>query len=88
VLVAWGFLEDGRRELLGVSLGNQESYNAWKGFLEDMIKRGLNEPLLTVIDGCHGLIRAVKEAFPAPSLFPKQERDSKGQGVTNFLNFL
>jgi transposase-like protein len=47
VLVAWGFLEDGSRELIGVSLGNQESYSAWKGFLEDMIKRGLNEPLLT-----------------------------------------
>lgn len=64
VLVAWAFLEDGSRELLSVSLGNQESYNAWKGFLEDMIKRGLNEPLLTVIDGCPGLIRAVQELFP------------------------
>jgi len=63
VLVAWAFLEDGSRELLSVSLGNQESYNAWKGFLEDMIKRGLNEPLLTVIDGCPGLIRATKETL-------------------------
>jgi transposase-like protein len=64
VLVAWAFLEDGSRELISVSLGNHESYSAWKGFLEDMIKRGLNEPLLTVIDGCPGLIKAVKEVFP------------------------
>lgn len=64
VLVAWAFLKDGSRELLGVSLGNQESYSAWKGFLEDMVKRGLNDPLLTVIDGCAGLIKAVKEVFP------------------------
>ena len=64
VLVAWGFLEDGRRELIGVSLGNQESYSAWKGFLEDMLKRGLNEPMLTVIDGCPGLIKAVGELLP------------------------
>ena len=64
VLAAWAFLEDGSRELIGVSLGNQESYNAWKGFLEDMISRGLNEPLLTVIDGCPGLFKAVKEALP------------------------
>ena len=64
VLVAWGFLEDGSRELIGVSLGNRESYSSWKGFLDDLIKRGLNEPLLTVIDGCPGLIKAVEEVFP------------------------
>jgi len=64
VLVAWGFLEDGRRELMGVSPGNQESYSAWRGFLEDMAKRGLNEPMLTVIDGCPGLRKAVEELFP------------------------
>lgn len=64
VLVAWGFLEDGSRELIGVSLGNQESYSAWKGFLEDLATRGLDEPLLTVIDGCPGLIKTVKEVFP------------------------
>jgi len=64
VLVAWGFLEDGSRELIGVSLGNQESYSAWRGFLEDMINRGLNEPMLTVIDGCPGLIKAVEELLP------------------------
>lgn len=64
VLVAWGFMEDGSRELLGVSLGNQESYNAWKSFLEDMTKRGLTDPMLAVIDGCPGLIKAVEELFP------------------------
>jgi len=64
VLAAWAFLENGSRELISVSLGNHESYSAWKGFLEDMIKRGLNDPLLTVIDGCPGLIKAVKEVFP------------------------
>lgn len=64
VLVAWGFLEDGSLELLSVSLGNQESYSAWKGFLEDMVKRGMTEPMLTVVDGCPGLIRAVEEMFP------------------------
>ncbi len=64
VLVAWAFLEDGSRELMGVSLGNSESYSAWKGFLEDLVKRGMGEPMLTVIDGCPGLIKAVDEVFP------------------------
>lgn len=63
VLVAWGFLEDGSLELLSVSLGNQESYSAWKGFLEDMVRRGMTEPMLTVVDGCPGLIKAVEEIF-------------------------
>lgn len=64
VLVAWGFLEDGGLEPLSISLGSQESYNAWKWFLEDMVKRGLQEPMLIVIDGCPGLIKAVTEVFP------------------------
>jgi transposase-like protein len=64
ILVAWAFLEDGKRELISVSLGNQESYAAWKSFLDDMITRGMNEPLLIVIDGCPGLIKAVNESFP------------------------
>jgi len=68
VLVAWGFLEDGSLEPLSISLGNQESYNAWKWFLEDMVKRGLQEPILTVIDGCPGLIKAVKEVFPVSDI--------------------
>jgi len=63
VLVAWAFLEDGSRELVGVSLGNRESYNAWKGFLENLMRRGMGEPMLTVIDGCPGLIKAVDEVF-------------------------
>jgi len=68
VLVAWAFLEDGSRELVSISLGNQESYSAWKSFLEDMIKRGLNDPLLTVIDGCPGLGKAVKEVLPCSDI--------------------
>jgi transposase-like protein len=63
VLVAWGFLEDGSLEPLSISLGNQESYNAWKGFLEDMVRRGMTEPMLIIVDGCPGLIKAVEEIF-------------------------
>lgn len=68
VLVAWAFLEDGSRELLSVSLGNQESYSAWKWFLDDLLRRGLEEPMLTIIDGCPGLIKAVEEVFPGSDI--------------------
>jgi len=63
-----GILEDGSLEPLSISLGNQESYNAWKWFLEDMVKRGLGEPILTVIDGCPVLIKALKEVFPVSDI--------------------
>lgn len=64
VLAATAFLEDGRREVLGVSLGNRESTASWKGFLEEMRERGLKDPLLIVVDGCPGALRALDEAFP------------------------
>ena len=64
VLVAWAFMEDGSRALVSVSLGNGESYNAWKGFLEDLIRRGMSEPMLMIIDGCPGLVKAAHEVFP------------------------
>jgi putative transposase len=68
VLVAWAFLEDGSRHLVGVSLGNQESYSAWKGFLDDIVGRGMKEPMLLVIDGCPGLIKSVEEVFPSTDI--------------------
>jgi len=48
---------------VSVSLGNRESYSAWKYFLEDITKRGMGEPMLTVIDGCPGLNKAAEEVF-------------------------
>jgi len=64
VLVANAFLEDGSRDVLGVALGNRESYLSWKGFFDDLRQRGLKDPLLIVSDGCPGLLRAMEEVFP------------------------
>lgn len=64
VLAATAFLEGGGREVLGVSLGNRESYASWKGFLDEMRERGLRDPLLIIVDGCPGALRALEEVFP------------------------
>jgi transposase-like protein len=64
VLAATAFLEGGRREVLSVSLGNRESYASWKGFLDEMRERGLKDPLLIIVDGCPGALKAIEEAFP------------------------
>jgi len=51
---------------MGVRAGTKEKEAvlvAW-AFLEDLLKREMNVPMLTVIDGCPGLIKAVDEVFP------------------------
>jgi len=64
VLAAYGIDERGRKVLLHVGPGNRESYENWKTFLQEMTRRGLKTPLLTVTDGNPGVIRAVRELFP------------------------
>lgn len=64
VLCAYGVLRDGKKVLLHLALGSRESYEGWLGFLEDMVERGLGEPLLTVFDGNPGLKKAIREVFP------------------------
>ena len=64
LLCSWAILRDGRRVLLGLQLGNKESYDCWLGMLRDLIGRGLKTPLTVTSDGAPGLIRAVGEVFP------------------------
>ncbi len=64
ILAAYALLEDGRAVLLHLGLGPRESTDAWVAFLHDLTARGLPEPLLLILDGNPGLLRAVKQVFP------------------------
>lgn len=64
VLSAYALLEDGRPILLHLDLGPRESYDAWLSFLQDLSARGLRDPLLVVMDGAPGLVKAVKRVWP------------------------
>jgi transposase-like protein len=64
ILVATGYRVDGTRVLLHIGVGNRESYENWKGFLQELVARGLNEPLLIVTDGNPGVLKALEEVFP------------------------
>lgn len=64
VLCAYGILESGKKVLLHLGLGSRESYDAWLGFLHEMVARGLREPLLVISDGQPGLVKALQEVFP------------------------
>jgi len=64
ILCAWAICADGRKVMLHLALGNKESYPNWLEFLRDMVRRGLQLPVLVTTDGAPGLIRAVEEVFP------------------------
>ena len=63
VLCAWAITLEGKKVLLSLSLGNKESYQAWLGFLRDLVSRGLPTPLTVTTDGAPGLLRAVDEVW-------------------------
>ena len=67
MLSAYALLEDGRPVLLHLDLGPRESYDAWLSFLQDLVARGLRDPLLVVMDGAPGLVKAVKRVWPRAS---------------------
>ena len=64
VLAAYALLEDGRSVLVHLDLGPRESADAWLSFLQDVVARGLREPLLVILDGAPGLLKAVKRIWP------------------------
>ena len=84
ILVATGYRVDGTRVLLHIGVGNGESYANWKGFLQEMVARGLREPLLIVTDGNPGVLKAIEEVFPSKpkATLPKAPaREYLGQGT-------
>jgi putative transposase len=58
VLGVVGVLVDGGKQLLALELCAGESFAAWKGCLDDLVARGLQAPVLAIIDGNAGLRRA------------------------------
>ena len=64
VLAGWGITTEGRPVLVGLDAGASESTDAWKGFSDSLIARGLGAPLLLVSDGAPGLIGAVELVLP------------------------
>ena len=65
VLVVIGTLEDGTKELVGISMGYRESKLSWKDLLMRMKRNGLSDaPRLAVADGALGFWSALDEVFP------------------------
>jgi transposase-like protein len=50
VLGVVGVLVDGGKQLLALELCRGESFEAWKGCIDDLVARGFRAPVLAVID--------------------------------------
>jgi len=70
LLVALGITREGRRRILGVSLGDRESASSWGQFFGELKKRGLKGSVLRlgVMDGLSGLENAFEEVFPRAAI--------------------
>jgi len=60
VVVAMGVNADGRRELLGIKVGDSESETFWAEFLSHLKERGLAGVRLVVSDAHTGLTKAIR----------------------------
>jgi putative transposase len=63
-LVAYAVGPDGRRRLLGISIGAEESEDSWSELLRQLLGRGLTGVRLVIADEHAGLAAAVRRCLP------------------------
>lgn len=64
LMCAWAICADGTKQFLHLAPVQSESEEAWRGFFDDMLRRGLRQPLLVISDGAPGLVSAIDRSFP------------------------
>jgi putative transposase len=67
VLGVVAILTDGQKQLVALDLCGGESFEAWKGCLDDLVTRGLGAPVVCVTDGHPGLRKAAGLIWPKAS---------------------
>jgi transposase-like protein len=63
-LVAYGVGEGGKRQLLAITVGPQESEDSWSELLRQLLERGLDGVRLVIADEHAGLAAAVRKLLP------------------------
>ena len=66
VVIAYGVHETGRREILGIDVGEAETEAFWTEFLRGLVKRGLTGVQLVVSDAHEGLKAAIARVLSCP----------------------
>ena len=62
--VVLGITMDGRKDILGVWIGEHESSKFWLGVLNDLKSRGIMDVYLFCTDGLCGMMQAIEAVFP------------------------
>ncbi len=66
VVVAHGVHESGRKEILGIDVGEAETEAFWTEFLRSLVRRGLTGVQLVVSDAHEGLKNAIARVLTCP----------------------
>jgi transposase-like protein len=64
IYVAVGLRRDGKKEVLGLWLGKNESASFWMSVLTDMKARGVMDILITATDNLNGFTDTIQTVFP------------------------
>lgn len=64
IYIAVGLRRDGKKEVLGLWLGKNESAAFWMSVLTDMKVRGVEDILITATDNLNGFTDTIKNVFP------------------------
>lgn len=64
VYIAVGLRRDGKKEVLGLWLGKNESAAFWMGVMTDIKARGTQDILITATDNLNGFTQTIKSVFP------------------------
>jgi len=64
ILAVIGVRASGEKVLLDLDTRGEESEEAWKGILQGLARRGLQQPELAIIDGNPGLSNALGKVWP------------------------
>lgn len=64
IYLAVGLRTDGKKEVLGLWLGKNESASFWLSVLTDLRARGVEDILVTATDNLKGFTEAIRSVFP------------------------
>lgn len=64
IYIAVGLRRDGKKEVLGLWLGKNESSAFWMNVLTDMRARGVEDILITATDNLNGFTDTIRNVFP------------------------
>ncbi len=64
IYLAVGLRRDGKKEILGMWLGKNESSSFWMSVLTDMKARGVEDILITATDNLNGFTQTIRSVFP------------------------